>query len=351
MKSTKVLLVGDDSYDMYVNAFYIGFIELGYKNVRLFSTNKWMKASSFVGSLWMRIQNKLAWGYDIKRLNEELIGFVEKEKPQLVFLYSTRLIRGKTIRKIKEKGSIVFAYNNDDPFASFYPKYFWRHYRQSLKYVDKGFVYRHKNIADYKASGCDNVELLRAYYIKQRNYYVENPNVSVPEVVFLGHNENDEREYYIKGLLDKKIKVGLMQKSWELFEANNPYLVKMEDTHTKYNEMLNAAKIAIVFLSKINNDTYTRRCFEIPVTKTMMVAPYTEDLATMFEADKEIVFYKNKEEFVEKIEYYLNNPDEREKIAEAAYKRILHDGHEACDRVEQVMTAFWCEKSRRECYK
>ncbi len=348
MKEEKILLVGDDSYEMYVKAFYNSFQKLGYKNVSLFATNRYMESSGSVGKLLMRIQNKLAYGCSVTKVNKKLLETIKAEKPELAFLYSSRLIYPKVIKQIKDLGCKVFMYNNDNPFAPYFPKYFWRHYLGGLRYADYGFVYRHSNVEDYKKSGCENVELLRSYYIEERNFYVEHPKLVVPEVIFLGHHEPDEREGYIRSLLKQNISVGVMQKSWEDFEPENPQVVKLADSHKYYNEMLNAAKIALVFLSKINHDTYTRRCFEIPAVKTMMVAPYTEDIAAMFEDGKEVVLYKNEQEFAEKVKYYLEHEDERLQIANAGYERVMRDGHEVCDRIKQVMLVYEkiCEEKR-----
>ena len=340
MKEEKVLLVGDDSYEMYAKAFYNGYRELGYKNVQLFATNHYMVGKGKIGKFLKRVQNKLASGYLVNALNKKLLKKVEEDKPELVFFYSSRLIYAKTIKRIKEMGCKVFMYNNDNPFASYFPKYFWRHYKRGLQYADCGFVYRATNIEDYKKYGCHNVEWLKSYYIKSKNYYMENPGVEVPEVVFLGHNEADERGGYIRSLLNKGIIVGVTQRTWEDYETQNPRVVKLADSHRLYNEMLNAAKIAIVFLSKINHDTYTRRCFEIPAVKTMMVAPYTEDIAAMFEDGKEAILYRNEQEFVDKIVYYLEHEEERIKIANAGYERVMRDGHEVCDRIRQVMEIY-----------
>ncbi len=345
MKTEKILLVGDDSFEMYVKAFFNSFQELGYKNVSLFATNRYLSAEGLVTKILSRLQNKLAFGYVVRKINISLLKMVQEDIPDLVFLYSTRLIYPKTVKAIKDLGCKVFVYNNDNPFATYFPKYFWRHYRNALKYADYGFVYRSVNIEDYKNSGCEKVELLKSYYIKDKNYFVKKPQVIVPDVVFLGHNEPDERQKYIRKLTEKGICVGVTQRTWEEFEPQNPLVVKLEDSHKYYNEMLNAAKIALVFLSKINCDTYTRRCFEIPATKTLMVAPYTEDIASMFEDGKEVVLYRGEQEFVGKIQYYLTHEEERMQIANAGYERLMRDGHDVRDRVEQVMKVY--EKIKR----
>lgn len=342
MQQVRVLIVDSHTLAMYGRAFCNSFREQGYSDVELFDTNDYLDIRTKQGlqNYILRLQNKFAIGPKVKEIQNALLSKVKEMKPELVFFYSTRLIHPKTVKTIKSLGCKIFMYNNDDPFASYFPKYFWRNYVGGLKYADKGFVYRQQNVEDYQKNGCADVELLRSYYIKTSNFPMENVNISVPEVVFLGHSEKDERRDYIKALMDRNIKVGVMKRSWEDFEPGNPMVVKLADSHKYYNEMLNKAKIALVFLSKINHDTYTRRCFEIPATKTLMIAPYTEDLAAMYKDGKEVVLYRNKQEFVEKVQYYLEHEEERMQIANAGYERLMCDGHEVGDRVKQVMRAY-----------
>ena len=83
-----------------------------------------------------------------------------------------------------------------------------------------------------------------------------------------------------------------------------------------------------------------------------MVAPYTDDIATLFKEDREIILYKNEKEFVEKIKYYLQHEKEREQIAEAGYNRLLKDGHEVKNRIQQVIDAYFLyqkDKNREDC--
>lgn len=339
-KQVRVLLIGDDSYEMYVKAFYDGFKTLEYKNVRLFAENENIQMHGKKNSLMLRAEKKLAWGPHVSGMNRNFIRELRLFQPELVFAYSSRFLDKKSVDEIKNLGCTLFVYNNDNPFADYYPGYFWRRYLYLAERADVGFAYRTKNIEDYQKIGCKRVFLLRSYYIDSKNYFIKNPEIDVPDVVFLGHYEKDGREEYIKALADNGIKVGITERTWEYFEKDNPLVVKLPDSHTRYNEILNACKIAIVFLSKINNDTYTRRCFEIPATKTLMVAPYTEDLASLFEEGKEIIFYRNKQDFVKKISYYLAHENERKKIAEAGYKRLLFDGNEVKDRIQYIMQIY-----------
>ena len=86
--------------------------------------------------------------------------------------------------------------------------------------------------------------------------------------------------------------------------------------------------IALCFLSKLNKDTYTRRCFEIPAIGSALFSEYSEYLANLFIDGTEAVFFRNQNELVEKVTYYLNHKDELEEIRKRGTERVSRDGHE-----------------------
>lgn len=336
----RILFVGNTWNDIYVKAFYNASCELQNIEAELFSINEHCHFKK--NNIFHRFENKYAWGPDVYAANKELTQLAVSRKYDIIFFYTCRLIYPETVKKISEQtDSFIMIYNNDNPFSSFFPKYFWRHFIGSLKYADMAYAYREANVPEYKKH-TSNSSVLRSYYIDSRNYYIDNAEGAndIPEVVFMGHSEDDYRIEYVKALVESGVEIGLPRKGWEKYYCDSDKVVLLDNTGERYNEILNKAKIAIVFLSTINHDTYTRRCFEIPVVKTMMIAPYTDDLATLFEEDKEIVFFRNEEEFVEKIKYYLVNGDERERIAQGGYNRVIKDGHEAKDRIRQIVEDY-----------
>lgn len=344
-KSVKILIVGNDVYSIYEKAIRDALVQLGYHNVAIFGYEEYLHRSALdipcLDTVSYKIQNKFSLGHGVRLLNRELLNQCRENKPDLVFLYRCRAVYPKTVKKIRESGCMVFSYNNDNPFSAYYPGYFWRHYRKSLPYCDAAFVYREDNIHDCHHCGCKRVEILRSYYISGRNYFIEDGKVSVkvPQVLFLGHFEQDGRGECLEALAESGIVVGVHDGWRGKINAHN--IVFLSETGgERYNEMLNAAEIALVFLSVINGDTYTRRCFEIPAAKTMMLSVYTEDLASMFEPDKEAVFFRSKEELVEKTAYYLRHPEACKRIGQAGYERLIRDGHEAKDRALQIINKY-----------
>lgn len=67
------------------------------------------------------------------------------------------------------------------------------------------------------------------------------------------------------------------------------------------------------------------RDFEIPLTGTAYLTTYNKNLSEFFEEDKEILFYRNKQDLLEKIQYYISRPDQAIKIGLAGRERALSD--------------------------
>ena len=112
----------------------------------------------------------------------------------------------------------------------------------------------------------------------------------------------------------------------------------------EYNKALCGAKVALCFLSKLNRDTYTRRCFEIPATATLMLSEYTEDLAGLFRASEQADFFRSKDEMVEKLKRYLTDDALRTRVAHAGRECVVESGHDVVSRMGQVLC--WAEEIR-----
>lgn len=337
----KILVVGSFKYQMYSKALYDAFKNLG-MNVQSFDLDKFdYSGNNTFLNLFERFQKRFIVGPKIKKINNNLLDIMENEEINLVFLYRAIEIEAITVRKIKKSNCIIFSYNNDDPLSDVPSKSYWKNYMQSINFCDHNFVYRNKNLNDFKKIGIENVSILKSYYIKKNNYPLK--FAKTLDVVFLGHFENDGRDEYIKTLIEAGINVtvfgGAYWKKAPLYDEIK-HVIKEKQMGEKYNSTINKAKIALVFLSKINSDTYTRRCFEIPATKTLMLSEYSEDLNSMFKHNKEAVYFKNKEDLLIKCQYLLDNPLKIEAIGNAGYKRLLKDNHSVECRAKEILKIY-----------
>ena len=351
----KVLIVGDWLSDIYEKAIYTGFKNLGCDTEK-FSWIQYFKyyqypemresKGNFILSLYYRVQNKYIFGPILKKINNDLICKVNNSNYDLVFIYRGTHIYPNTIDKIKKTGSKVFGYNNDDPFSISYNKLFWRNFINSVKCYDHMFVYRHKNLKDYKELGFVNTSLLRSYSIKERNFYISKSEITQEyrnDIIFIGHYEDDGRDLLILDILKSGIGLKVYGTNWNksrLIGEIESFCGEIKPTYDNYNLLLNGAKIALVLLSKKNNDTYTRRVFEISSTSAVMLSEYTDDLNYLFDSESEIVFFKTRDECVKKINYLLENESNRRLISQKAYEKSKKIGHEVTDRVKVILDVY-----------
>ncbi|KXG09597.1 Spore protein YkvP [Anoxybacillus sp. P3H1B] len=78
--------------------------------------------------------------------------------------------------------------------------------------------------------------------------------------------------------------------------------------------------------------------FEAVATGRLLFTEYFDEMRQFFEYDKEIVGYKNKEDLIGKIRYYLDHPDEAEAIARAGQERCAK-----CHTWKQRLHTFFSE--------
>ena len=336
----KILLVGSFLHPMYAPAFENGFKELGH-NVRTIRYEDFLYGEGVLGRSLSRVQNRFHIGYKLIEYNNNILKEAESFKPDFIFLYRCYNIWRRTAKQLKKKDQFVITYNNDDPFSGIPSNSFYWYFKSILKLADINFVYRKKNIEDYRSLGVKGVNVLLPYYIEKSNFFI--PVEDTIPVAFLGHFENDGRDTYIKALIEANIPVKVFNGSdWERAPLYNDIkdAVVPGKRGAEYNKTLNECQIALVFLSKINSDTYTRRCFEIPASKTLMLCEYTEDMDRMFPEDECAVYYRSKEELVQKCNELLSHPDRIKQIAENGYNRLKEIGGSEVDRCRQIVELY-----------
>lgn len=341
----KILIVGDFEFEIYEESFFTCFKNLGHfvEKFSLLNNNL-----GFISKLINNASNKFAYGIKNNKINNDLINKVAFFKPDLIFVYRGRQIYSTTYKEIKMQNDCIkiFYYNNDDFFSVSYPYYFWRHVKSSLKYFDHIFCYREKNILELNKLKYTNISILRSYYIKEYNYqFCSNFNARKNDVVFVGHFENDGRDELLKKIIENGINLKLFGTGWEKskhfkFLIENLGIIKRLNM-IEYNNILNDSKIALVFLSKRNSDSYTRRCFEIPASGCVMLSEETSTLKLLYKEDKEIIFFNSKQSAIDKIKFYLNNIENLKKISIAASERLASSKHEVSDRIKEILNIYY----------
>lgn len=342
----KILIAGNWSWYHYECAFADALKKLGHEVVRL------SFCDLFQGKLG-HYQSALPLpGPALWKLNRALLKKVRDSKPSIVLVWRGTHILPKLLKLIKAEGAFIVSYNNDDPFSPlvhgntpWHHRFLWMWYMRCLKDFNLNFVYRAVNVQEVISYGATDVHVLKPYFIPELHHPVVLSALDKErfycDVVFVGHYEPDGRERYLRSLVKAGLHVRLFgSKYWtkkalgDLFSYFGDVVPANDEDYAK---ALCGAKMCLAFLSKMNRDTYTRRCFEIPACGRLLLCERTDDLKEMFIENDEAVFFSNKEELVEKAVWLLNNPGEIERIASAGRKRVWADGHDVESRAKQFI--------------
>ena len=97
-------------------------------------------------------------------------------------------------------------------------------------------------------------------------------------------------------------------------------------------------------LSKINLNITLRsiqnaiplRCYDILGAGGFLLSNYQVDLARHFIPGEDYVFYENRKDILDKIEYYLSHEDERKAIAKNGHDKVKKE-HTFDVRVKQII--------------
>jgi spore maturation protein CgeB len=340
IRVAKVLVVGDFISLIHEEAICRAF-EDNQLEVHRFKFSSYFKSDFYFYTKLNNFQLKYTIGPIISKINNDLFKHLSNNDYDFVFFYRPRIIR-KSLLKFIYSRTIVYFYNNDDPFGKNYKRYFWYKYFKGLEYCHHIFYYRNKNKLDYSSIGYNNITLLRSYYIKSINFPIYKKKEY--DVVFVGHFEDDGRDLYLKYLIDNGINLKIFGPEWHRCSNYDFFVKRIGEIHSlslsDYNIVLNSSKIALVFLSTLNSDSYTRRCFEIPATNSFMLAQFSDDLSGLFKPGLEADYFYSKESLLSKVNFYLQNDKAREIIANSGFKRVVYDLHEVTERVKIILNQF-----------
>ena len=358
----RILVVGDWHSELHEQAVFDALSKLGHKVVAF----PWFQffrpypgKLSWLDSLLKRAQNKYLIGPVLSRINRDLLAVVAREQPELVFVYRGTHIFPSTLRRMRKVSprAVILGYNNDDPFAPNQFHRLFKHFLRGIPDYDLLLAYRHHNLEDFLHAGAKRVHLLRSWFIPERNFPVvldaDEVNDYGCELVFVGHYEDDGRMELLEEIVRRGWKLRLFGPGydWDPIIRHSielsPLLPVKLVWGAEYNKALCGAKIALCFFSKLNRDTYTRRCFEIPATKTMLLSEYTDDLAGLYLEGKEAEFFRSKEEMVSKIEYYLTHDAQCEAVAAGGWRRAHTDGHDVVSRMRDLIKQVETIQGRR----
>ncbi|MDI6820689.1 MAG: glycosyltransferase [Patescibacteria group bacterium] len=289
-----------------------------------------------------------------QEMNRELLETVWREKPNLCFFFLfTDEIKKEVIKEISEKsGSITFNWFADDHWRfDIFSKY-WAPLFHWISTTDSRAPEKYKKI------GYENViktqwACNQFLYKPPANFNFEKPEYKY-DVTFIGQPHGNRKRIvnYVKGA---GTDIQCWGNGWpngrilqeKMIEVFNTSKINLNFTKSS-GRFLSIKEIAKIFLNRrADGSLYLRhplswydnlkslwhkqremikgRNFEIPGCGGFFLTTNADNLQDYYEDGKEMVLFKDANDLIDKIKYYLGNEEKIKRIAKAGYRRTLKD--------------------------
>jgi glycosyltransferase involved in cell wall biosynthesis len=316
------------------------FVELGYK-VDGITLNKVGESLNWI----QRIRYYVGYPIDVHSANTRIKEFASSTIcPDILWIEKGLVIRPSTLRFVRKHcpHTRIVLYSNDN-----YSKHHnrSRYMRANFKEVDVVFAVVGYSEDDLRRMGAQRVVFFHRGY--DRNFI--KPRVSgMPfdyDVIFVGTYET-ERAAMLESLATQGIHVTVWGNGWHWHRRalqSSAYL------HIQYKPLLgkefvdtlHRARIVLNFLRAKNDDTTTGRTFEIPASGAFMLAQRSQQQLEYFNEGEEAEFFETREELIQKVNYYLSHPQQRETIAQNGLRRCQESGYDFHTRLQEMLTCLW----------
>ncbi len=330
----KILIVGSDEIWALENAYVSVF--KGVTNCRLFNAHG-VFLNYLKSSMLNKIKYSLGLSTILNKINKDLLQEVEKNIPDVVFIFKGMEIFPATLRKLRLMGIKLANYNGDHPFEHFSKGSGNKNVTDSVGLYDLHFSYSKKIIALI-----ENEFNIPAKWLPFGYYTAVVPDFSKQlesKVCFIG-NPDLERVRVINVLLKNNIKVDVYGSNWDKWKfTNTSYLTTNPPLYKEdFNATAQKYKLNLNIFRPHNAGSHNMRTFEMPALGCILISTESEEHLYLFKKDKEMLFYNSDVDLVEQVRKILSKRDESlQEIRLSAYQRSINSGYSYKERAEYAL--------------
>jgi hypothetical protein len=335
----RVLLVGNMTF-WHVGAFFRSALQaLNHPHVALdLALYENASIPPIARRVAFRLMGRRPLGY--WRLNRDILDAAADLGPEIVLVTGCAPVAESTLRQLKIRTkAVLINYATDDPFN----RRAWpRRVAATIRFYDLFACTKRAITNDVQAAGCRRVAFVPFGYEPSLHFPDrflsdgESERFS-SDVVFVGMADGDRYPYFealVRAI--PNLRLHLYGACWDRNRALAQYhrgLALGRD----FRLALAGAKIAPCLVRRQNRDGHCMRTFEVPACGAFMLAERTSEHLEYFREGEEVAYFTSPAELVDKVRYYLIHENERQRMAEGAYRRITTGSHTYAHRLRQIL--------------
>lgn len=309
-----------------------GFSALGCK-VKHFNLQD-AEPSLVSSSFGHKVAWRVAWQLLARSVNQKLIDLANQFKPDLTFVVAPSLIQPSSIQALQQHG-LVFVFFTDNPLDQHHThSNAW--IRAGLPLWDAVFIWSQELAKRLTEKGVKNA-FFHPFCSDVQYHFPQRKTNPIYDVAFIGNwDASRKREQYLKAISDYRLVIWGSD-SWRTHcrETSIKGFCRGMCTYAEIPGILGAAKMGLNILRPQNERGHNIRTFEIPATGTLMLSERSQELLTLFEEDREAVYFSNPDELQKKVQYLLQNEDLIGSISEAGYSKAIK--HKVSHRIVELL--------------
>lgn len=294
-----------------------------------------------------RYVTRLFWRQISLPIQREFIKTVAKTKPDLILILKGWFFSPSMLAYMRKAHpeTILFCFNPDNPFNTWHFGSNNSWITKSIPLYDAYFIWGKFLIDQLKSSGAPRVYYLPFAYDPEIDYPVrptpEDKAQLGSDIVFVG-TWDKEREFWLSHLTD--FNLGIWGGDYWITRCKNKKLRQCYKGNAEHGEFLSkvlaSCKISLNILRLQNKTSHNLRTFESPACGAFVLAERSAEAQGFFAEGKEAAYFSTPAELKEKVIYYLDHQQEREKIAEAGYQRLRSSGYTYLESVQQILQVY-----------
>ena len=287
-----------------IEKYYIKYLSIDHEVV-LFDPTLYYKTNNLFRKVMFRYFKKILF----LKVNSELIKFITKTKPNILWVFKGVEISIKSLKKIKKEGIYLANYNPDHPFIRTYASSGGKNIIDSITFYDVHFSYSNSVIEKIKNQYFTKVlKLPFAFEPSNFNWDIVRNQNEIVKICFVG-NPDSIRVSLIKKIISWKFPIHLYGNGWEKYFTNNYFvtccgIAENKDLYAIFRKY----RVQLNIFRPHNINSHNMRTFEITGVGGIQLAELSEDHLAYFDEGKEIFLYHNDIELYEKLTLLLSLP-------------------------------------------
>lgn len=337
-KRKKILLISQGSGkwytsidDSYIRAFKKLEIDLDVYNLN-FS----------IPSIFYRILVKTKFLYEnsVDILNNILLKNIRTKKYDIIFVIKGFFLKPWALQemRIRFPDTIISCFNPDDPF-NVNGSSSNKNILESIPHYHQYYTYS-KNLCGKINNNYSNKAFHLPFAADTDIIYPFNDAMNKEYEFSFIANADTERKLFIdkisKELLRRHLDLSI--KVFGNYWHNGKNIIKYPHiSGLSFLKVIGKSKINLNILRLQNKYSQNMRTFEIPAAKGFMLHENSEEAKSLFIEDIETIYFSTAEECVDKVNYYLRNESQIEKVALNGYEKIIKADYTYIARARQIL--------------